>query len=231
MLANTPLLAHNYSHIRAWNTMKLLNPEALADDLENGLGSLNPYLELIPKEHRLRLPVCGVVSVAIARALEDAGHKVKLVQAKPRLSFDPAESHVFPVVQSGNEPTVVDATYGSFLRFTGLTPEGILLKRNEDLYPKEKIITFKEGNTEYPSTILGVAALKALVNWKPDPDPNFLSKPPAFNGMNPKEIRTTLGEFWNPDHFVSFTPARVIAQDGRLLRRYIQDANIRLVDN
>lgn len=211
--------------------MELLDPEALADDLENGLGSLNHYFELIPKEHRLRLPVCGVVSVAIARALEEAGHRVKLVQAKPRLAFDPEETHVFPVVQGGRRPIVVDATYGSFLRFAGLTPEGILLEKNEDLYPEQKIITFEEGKTDYPSALLEVPALKALVTWRPDPDPNFPSKPPVFNDMNGEEIRRTLGEFWNPAHCVPFTPARALAQPGRQLRRYIQDASIRMSDS
>jgi len=204
--------------------MKLANPEALAQDLETGLGELGWYYELIPPNHRLRLPVSGIVSLAIASTLREAGHRVEVVQTHPQLSFCPDETHVFPVVEPDSlSPTIIDATYGSMLRFAGLTPEAIMHNQNDD-YPIDKILTFSQGDVDRPASILALKAAQALENWQPSPVRPLLE--PPLRNMGMWATYRAFTEFWQPHNFKEFIPKPSVEGAGQYLREYIRKTSV-----
>jgi hypothetical protein len=204
--------------------MKLANPEALAQDLETGLGELGWYYELISPNQRLHLPVSGIVSLAIASTLREAGHRVGVVQTHPQLSFCPDETHVFPVVDPDSlSPTIIDATYGSMLRFAGLTPEAIMHGQHDD-YPIDKILTFKQGDTDRPASILTLKAAQALESWQPSPVRPSLE--PSLRNMGMRAMYHAYSEFWNPLNFKEFTPSSSVAGAAQYLCEYIQKTSV-----
>ena len=204
--------------------MKLANPEALAQDLETGLGELGWYYDMIPSKHRLHLPVSDIASLAIASTLREAGHRVRVVQTRPRLSFSHDEAHVFPIVApSSLSPTIIDTTYGSLLRLAGLTPEAILNRQKDD-YPIDKILTFKQGNTDLPAHTLTMKAVQALENWQLGPQNSFFE--PPLKDMGASAIYLAYSEFWHPRNFKDFTPSPSVAGAAQYLREYIRMTSV-----
>ena len=209
-------------------TIKLQNPEGLADNLETGIGEAGWYYELIPKELRLRLPVCGLASVAIASVLEDMGEKVKVVHCKPQLAFDPQETHVFPIVYGDDRPPmIIDATFSSFLRFAGLTPEGILAGQ-QDAYPQDKILTFERGDSRRPATLLATRAMKAKYSRPPEWKPGYIA--PPFENLKMIEIYQKLTEFWNPMYFHEFEPSNDTIKAAKYVSDFIDPNNLMLTE-
>lgn len=204
--------------------MKLANPEALAQDLETGLGELGWYYEVIPHDLRLRLPVSGIASLAIASTLREVGHRVEVVQTHPQLSFCPDETHVFPIIDPDSlSPTIIDATYGSMLRFAGLTPEAVMHGQPND-YPIEKILTFNQGNADRPASVLALKASQALENWQLSPARPSLE--PPLRHMGKWAMYRAFSEFWRPANFKEFTPSPYVAGAAQYLREYIRKTSV-----
>lgn len=205
--------------------MKLRNPEALADDLEAGIGEVGWYHELIPKELRLRLPVCGLASLALAYSYEEQGYTVDIIHSKPQLSFDTHESHVFPVVYTDSRvPTVIESTYGAFLRFSGLTPEGIL-NGQPNLYPDEKIVTFEHGKPDNIVANLALSAFKASRRLEVVSD----GIRPPFQDMRMIDMRNLLYEFWNPMNYHAFEPSTSTIAAAKYISGTIHPKNLQFI--
>lgn len=208
--------------------IRVRNAEALADNLETGIGEVGWYYELIPKELRLRLPVCGIASLAIANVLEEMGEKVKLVHSKPQLALLPEETHVFPVVYSDEHtPVIIDPTYSSFLRFAGLTPEGVLGGR-PDAYPAEKIAVFERGDVSHPARLLARRAMKVRESRRMDSVPIVSELP--FEQLSMKQMYITLMEFWNPQNYTEFHPSAEVEEAGQYVSGFIISTNLELID-
>lgn len=207
--------------------MKLVNPEALlAQDLETGLGKLGWYYDLIPRHQRLRLPVSGIVSLAIASALREAGYRTVVVQTHPRQRPCADETHIFTVVEPDLlSPTIIDATFGSMLRLAGITPEGVL-DGQKNVYPEEKILTFPKGEVGKPAGTLTLASLAALIEGEFDPMKSSFSPPHVAEDV--WAINRTYSEFWNPAHFEKFTPTQGVTAAAQYLRGYIRNKSVSL---
>lgn len=204
--------------------------ETLVDQLEAGIGIEGTYYEFIPSALRLRLPVCGLASYALATALRHNGSEVSLIQSRPELSFDPTFTHVFPVVHDQSGETIIDPTFSSILGFAGLTAEGVMLG-DEDNYPQEKIVTFPKDAQSLLTVELTQQALRNLRSRSVSErfDPAFPHKKPALEGMSLVRIRQTFSEVWSSENWDDFRPSRELKDAAKKVAEHITSDAVRLV--
>lgn len=207
---------------------RLAHPEELAENLETGLGEIDPlWSGHLPSELRLRRPVCGIVSVALALSFRRAGYTVQVAKTSPRWDMDRGATHVFPIIKDGDTPVVVDATYSSFLSYAGLTAEGVM-DGQEATFPEEKIIVFEAGDTDTPSTKIVEAVPEALRSWR-NTRKEWLF-PPTLAFLSQREMKEDMAQFWDVSHSERFIPSDYTKAAASRLARYVAAEHVRLID-
>jgi len=205
--------------------MKLTHAEALAADIEHGLGEVDWMSRSLPSRLRLSQNICGIVSIALSEQLRQQGYDVELVLSVPEIKADPLMQHVVPVVHHEGIDTIIDATYTQFLEFAGLHP-GYVMFGGEDSYPDGKIVTFEVGSSEDVVTQLTTLSRQVMNNYKliPEVYPSM-----EFKHFNNNEIAAQLTQIWNPDNFTEFTPRVETTQVGQKLASFILPEHVHLV--
>lgn len=142
-------------------TEVLVDTEKLADGLELGIGHTDNYFRLVaPREDRLRMTACGLVSTAIDRYALREGLPSRLMISQPKLPFDADIQHVVVLIDpDGSDPTLIDASPSQFLAYAGLTVAYERLT-SQRIFPPEKVLSFRLLDRECIVDWLADAALR-----------------------------------------------------------------------
>jgi len=100
-----------------------IDQERLAHGLERGIGRVEDAVVeyfLIPRKYRLRVPVCGLVSIAIQDNLAHKGVESTLQLSWPEFPFDSEYKHVVPVTSEAGNQQTIDAAYSHLFEYVGL---------------------------------------------------------------------------------------------------------------
>lgn len=210
---------------------QLKSPDQLATQLETGVGRADLYLQAIPPELRLRLPICGLVSYALANTLSDAGYTIEVIESRPRFPFRPSFKHIFPVVYGKKETTVVDATYSSTLTLAGVSAEGVYLG-DKNMFPEKKVVTFPKDGHDFIAGALADKAVQCLQTWTPfdRPDVRIPRRAPDLIGFTPQEIEDDFYAIWDSENWYYYEPKKETIEDARKLAQFITLDSVQLID-
>lgn len=202
-----------------------IDPEKLAFGLQRGLGRVEDaafdYFT-IPKDYRLRMPMCGLVSLAIQEYMRSLGVSTDLYSSSPKLPFDPALEHVVPLIDmDGGDPLVVEGTFSQFLDYVGLN-WSYEIHSGERAFPEEKIMSFRLSESD------------VLVEWLTRLSTEFQARnthptneygPDVGRGplalASADEIRNAYSAIWNPDNFSEWEPTASTIAAGKKVACYI----------
>lgn len=181
--------------------MKLFNEPGLAHDLETGLGEFHWLAAAYNPSLRLRLPVCGLATLALVEAMRIDGVDAEAIISSPRIPADPDMRHVFARIRANGEERIVDPTYSQFLDMTGLSP-GYVVHGGEDLFPAQKIEVFKAEDRSR----IAVSLAETAVHFRTVRTPISELKRSLYrmNDHTYNEMVEEFSEIWNPDHFDAF---------------------------
>lgn len=205
--------------------MRLQNPEQLASELETGIGIDGTYYEAIDSHLRLRLPVCGLASYALAKVLREDGHEVSVVHSRPNFAFDPQYTHIFPVIHDKTGDTIVDPTYSSTLNLAGLSAEGVVLG-DADYFPEQKIAIFRPEDRWEIAGNLATTALSILSGAKSD-DP--YRRDPPMKGMAYTRMKEVFADIWDTENWQHFYPDPELRSKGRLVAKSISKDGVKFI--
>lgn len=207
--------------------MRLARPEALAKDIERGLGEVSFIARSQARGLRMRDSYCGLVSVAIVESLRQEGQSVELVLSSPNLSVDPDMTHIMPVVSLGNERTIIDGTYSQFLSYAGLIP-GYVKFGGQNKFPAEKIAVFPVGGHQPVVDLLADTA-RSFVDSREEIAELSWKKSWPFDALSRDEIAAILTRIWDPENFTSFEPDEKALEVGRKMARHILPQHAELI--
>jgi len=146
-------------------TEVIVDTDALAHGLEQGLGALDGFMAAFPEAERLNYSRCGLTSAAIQHYAMQRQLPVHLLIASPSISAEPYLRHVLPVL---GERTIIDATYRQFLGYVGLI--GWYEKRSgRKLFPDHKVLVFDMDETDMVVDWLTQIAVEFRDNNQPLP--------------------------------------------------------------
>ena len=204
--------------------MKLVHAEALAQDLEKGLGGVHDMLSAFNSEYRLSMGVCGIVTVALSERLKESDVAHRLVATVPEIDTEWDEFHNFIVIE---DETVLDATYTSLYKYVGLTAGYLSMSGRGRLFPKEKIMTFPVGEHDRLAQRMGLQARYFMDHYIPiDEVPH---RRIAFKGKTEEEIAEAYALVWDPENFSEYAPSEPTFEIGRRLAEFVVPEHVKLV--
>lgn len=187
--------------------------EVLAPKLEEGIATVGSLSSIYAPEYRLRTPVCGLASTAIHYYLRDRGIESDLVISTPSFSFDEDFQHVFLELPEAEqaEPTVIDATFGQFMSYAGLTPSYVKRRGLQD-FPSEKIISFCRTDSMIVADWLATICKQFRHRYKPIACALFDSwnaawDVPTLANIGHAQIKNEFVKIWDPSYSEPFTPS------------------------
>ncbi len=207
--------------------MELADKDGVTTNLERGLGEIHWVANGFYPSLRLRMPVCGLVSIALADRLVENGYDTELVISSPGVPRDEEKQHVMPLVHYKGQNVLIDATYSQFMEYAGLTP-GYVMFGGQDLYPKEKIRLIEFGESGEAAAHLQSASQYFLDNREPIAEIDW--KRNVFDNVSEDEQRARLRAIWNEENFDTFTPDKQTIEAGRKLAQFITAEQVQLVD-
>lgn len=195
--------------------------EKLAESIEDGLDSFHAsnFRKLY-----LRLPgFCGYISTAIDLHLKERGIPSETALSKPNLPFHQSMEHVVTLVNDKPEnPLLIDATYGQFLRYTGydIAYDNLL---GRDIYPRERVVAFRFDERAEAVRDIAKAALKFRgieqdlimeLGFRPGEDwiPEITTE---------QQMTEVLDPIWNSDNFNSHVLSGEAKSKAAILSKYI----------
>lgn len=207
----------------------VVDTEKLAFGLEKGVGETNtPYIRYAPEE-RLRAPICGLASAAIASYARSEGIEAQLYISTPRFPFEPDMQHVVTIVNGeGLDGTIIDAAPSQFLAYAGMTL-GYEDVTGEKIYPPEKIFHFTIEQRYRVVDWLTKTALKFHEsNVQPIGKLGFRLGEGALVGASNEEIRQTYDQIWNPRNLKAYSLPPDTEEQGLIVSRHIPRGTIEL---
>ncbi len=181
--------------------MKLINEPGLACDLEAGLGEFHWLPAAFEPSLRLRLPVCGLSSLALVKAMQENGIDAEAMISAPNIPSHPDLLHVFVNVNVNSETYIIDPTYSQFLDMTGLSP-GYVVFGGEDLFPARRIEVFRSDDRQRVATELAQTAVNFRRIGVPIAELKHSLYPMIDHTFD--EMTEEYSEIWNPDYFDTF---------------------------
>ena len=211
-------------------TKVFIDTEKLASGLEQGIADSNDFFSYYPAEHRLRGPVCGVVSTAIQLYLHSSGIDSELIISKPKLPFDSSLEHVYLLIgMVGTDRVVVDASYSQFLSFVGLR-EGYEIISKESVYPAEKILDFNESQRGLVVNWLGMVANRfRTINSHPITGFDIDLGAGPMNYATTAELKTVFNSIWDPKNAELWVPDKFVLQDAAQIAQRIPKNCVQLI--
>lgn len=206
--------------------MRLKNEMALADDLERGLGDVHWLAGAYDQSLRLRLPMCGITSVALTEAFRAVGVDAVAIESSPELTGENDAKHVFVSVDTENGTYIVDPTYSQYLDAVGLSP-GYVIFGGEDLFPERKIAVFKFDDGDIIARDLADAT--AHFREQRQEIDEYLGVH-SMETLSHDELIEQFSKIWNPENFDTFIPREPeVTQVGQRLAQFIVPAHVELV--
>ncbi|HJM04690.1 MAG TPA: hypothetical protein QF549_03625 [Candidatus Saccharimonadaceae bacterium] len=208
--------------------MRFANERGLAASLEAALGNHHPLASAFDASLRLRMGMCGSVSVAVADALRRTGIYAETVHSKPMSAFDPDYEHVMVRATYEGDSWLIDPTYSQFLRDVGLSA-GYVFHGGQDLFPEMKVAVVRSGEGHHVAARLADAAED--FRRQREPIEALAHAPYALRESSHSDLFEAWEPFWNPVHFErhTFDDDNVMIE-GLKMGRYIVPHHIQLVD-
>jgi len=209
--------------------MKFENEQGLVDDLERGIGEVHWNAFAWDSSLRLRLPLCGMVSLALTEALQKEGFDAECVESTTDLSTELEMKHVLTVLNTGDQRYIVDATYTQFLDTVGLCT-GYVIFGGEDLYPTQKIAVIPYDGGDKIANDLANATLHFRKYRQPVEDPILALATFSMDDFSFDEVEREYRKIWNPDNFDVFIPEREDdVKAGHRLAEFILPAHVKMI--
>ena len=207
--------------------MKLKHEQALANDLERGLGDIHWLAGVYDPSFRLRLPMCGITSVALTEAFRSAGVDAEAIISSPEdFVAEPDSQHVFVKVKTKSGEYIVDPTYSQFLDKVGLSP-GYVIFGGKDLFPERKIAVFKYEDGYKIAQDLADAAVYFREHRE---ETSEYMGTYTMDNVSDSELAKEFSKIWNPDNFDIFVPSESeVPEVGLRLAQFILPEHVQLV--
>lgn len=206
----------------------LANEAGLVTSLEHGLGEVHWLTIGYDSSLRLRLPVCGLTSLALANVMAENGIKASAVISSPDLSVDPAMKHVMVKAEVADQTVLIDPTYSQFLDFVGLSP-GYVIFGGEDLFPAQKIATIRAEDGMDLAKHLASTAVYFRTQRQPIEEMELSTN--LMEDLTYDELVEQYYEIWNPDNFESFVSEEPETHEvAHRLAQFILPEHVGLVD-
>jgi hypothetical protein len=198
-----------------------VDTEKLAYGLEIGIGNTSSVFASLPREERLRMTACGLVSTAIHAYAIREGIPSRLVLSTPQLASAPDMQHVVPLLGEGDDLMVVDASLSQFLGYAGISVEYQRIT-GQNVFPSEKVLGFTLSARHLAVDWLTNAALGfRAVNQRPMGSFGIqLGEGPLANASL-AELEEEYGRIWNPKNFSRWDPPAHVQRDGEVASRII----------
>ena len=209
--------------------MKFENEQGLVDDLERGIGEVHWNAFAWDASLRLRLPLCGMTSLALTEALRNEGFEAESVESTTNLSTEEGMEHVFTVVNAEEGRYIIDPTYSQFLDTIGLGT-GYVTFGGEDLFPSRKIavVPFEEGDVIAKQ--LADATQHFRIHRQPVQDHLLAMSRYSMDDFTYDEVEREYSKIWNPDNFEPFIPRDGdTVKAGHRLAQFILPEHVKMI--
>jgi hypothetical protein len=200
----------------------VVDTDKLAYGLERGIGKTRTICASMPRQQRLRMAPCGLVSAAIHAYASHEDLPVRLAMSAPLLPFDSQMRHVVPMIgPEETDPTVIDASPSQFLAYAGITLEYERVTRQK-VFPAEKVLSFTLSERHVVVDWLANAALRfQAVNRRPTGwrGMQLGNGPLADAGVT--ELQDAFGAIWAPRNLSEWTLPEQVREHGEVVSKFI----------
>ncbi|HUD03415.1 MAG TPA: hypothetical protein VMR51_01385 [Patescibacteria group bacterium] len=150
-----------------------IDNERLAVNLEKGIGYVDKRFGAIgwPEKYRLRVPYCGLTSVATHEYFKSLRVPSTVLYGKIDTGVGEEIEHCVNQIDLDGNRYVIDCTYSQFLNLAGLIPGHAMLIGNE-VYPDARVEVFYPEESHNVADKLAKAAFK-FQNYNKHPASKF----------------------------------------------------------
>lgn len=197
-----------------------LDTDRLATSLERGIVEHDKFLSarVIGPELRLRMPYCGLASIAVSSYLSSLGYKTRVIENTPDLTVGMDITHVLTEVTLEEGTVYIDPTYSQFMEYAGVS----LYPQYEHFFPTAKIAVFDAENVDDvivdPMTHASVSFLSSALF---EEEADRLRKASPFYEEGLSTIRSEFAKIWNMNNFELFEPEGYTKKIGDRLARFV----------
>lgn len=209
--------------------MRLENEKGLADDLERGIGEVHWNAFTWDSSLRLRLPLCGITSLALTEALQGQGYDARSVESTSDFGIEPGMKHVFTVLNNDGQQYIIDPTFSQFLDTVGLGT-GYVTYGGEDLFPSRKIAIEPYEKGYEIAKSLARAATFFRMNRQPTKDFYLSLATYPMEDFTHDEVEDEYRKIWNPDNFDVFIPeCEDDVKAGHQIAKFILPEHVKMI--
>lgn len=150
-----------------------VDTERLAVNLEKGIGYVDKRFRVIgwPEKYRLRVPYCGLTSIATHEYFKSVGVPSDVLYGKIDLGIGGEVEHCVNQIELDEDRWIIDCTYSQFLSLAGLLP-GHAMLIDEPVYPDDRVEVFRPEKVHGVTKKLADSAIK-FQNYNKHPISRF----------------------------------------------------------